>query len=67
MAGQGVTEVVGIGNVILAIDIECKLVKFKDARHVLDIRLNIIFQVSLMMRIIQITLVKEDGSSPKGL
>ena len=41
MANHGVTEVVGIGNIILTTDMGCKLV-LKDVRHVPDIRLNII-------------------------
>ena len=41
MANHGVTEVVGIGNIIMTTDMGCKLV-LKDVRHVPDIRLNII-------------------------
>ena len=41
LANHGVTEVVGIGNVILVSNMGCKLI-LRDARHVLNIPLNTI-------------------------
>ena len=64
MANHGMTEAVGIGDVVLVSDMSCKLV-LMDVRHVPDIRLNIISVVSLMMRGMKITMVKEDENLPK--
>ena len=49
MANHGITEVVGMGNIILTTDTGCKLV-LNDVRHVPDIRVNIISVGKLIHR-----------------
>ena len=41
MGNEGVSQIVGMGDICLKTDIGCKLL-LKDVRHISDIRLNVI-------------------------